>query len=119
MKHAIIILGHGSRNADANAEFQMLVAKIAAVNAGEVVLAAYLELCEPRLAASLQVAIEQGATTIRVVPCLLFTGYHVSKDIPKIVAEFQQMNPQIAVTVAEPIGLDPLLLEIILQRIKE
>lgn len=117
MKQAIIILGHGSRNKNANAEFLSMVSKIADANTDAIVIPAYLEMAEPRLAATLTEALQLGATTIRVIPCLLFSGNHVSKDIPEIVAEFQAANPQITITITDPIGMDPLLLEIINQRI--
>jgi len=119
MHRAIIVIGHGSRAAEANAQFETVVELVKTNNADDLVLAAYMEMTAPSLSDALVFAATHGASTILVVPCLLFQGIHAHTDIPRLIASFTDTHPSITVRLGKAIGADPLLAVILQDRIDE
>lgn len=95
----LVVAAHGTRFAPGN-DVARHLADAAALRLGVPVLAAYVELCEPLLADEL--ALSRAATA--VLPLLLSTGFHVRTDLPATAAA-----APVPVTVAPPLGPDPLL----------
>jgi sirohydrochlorin ferrochelatase len=54
-----------------------------------------------------------------VVPYLLAPGKHWHEDIPRLSAEAARQHPGVAHIVAPPLGLHPLILDVVDQRIAE
>jgi sirohydrochlorin ferrochelatase/(2Fe-2S) ferredoxin len=105
---AVVIVGHGSRDPAANAEFEALVAAFAARAPGRDVTHGYLELAEPSLAASLARAGE-GAASVLALPLILFGAGHVKNDLPLALASARQRCPSVSFFAARPLGVHPLL----------
>ena len=84
----------------------------------EIVETAYMEFSEKNIANGLNALVSQGVTEIKVVPYFLFKGVHLRKDIPEEIALFLEGKEGIKVTIAEPLGADPRLAEILAERIK-
>jgi sirohydrochlorin cobaltochelatase len=119
MCRAIVVVGHGSRNTEACVEFLTVVEMLRSTYSSDLVLHAYLEMNDPRLDAALVSALEQGHQEILVVPCLLFRGAHVERDIPAVLRAFAQSNPGTIIRMARAIGADPLLLKILKEGVEE
>ena len=117
MKTALLLIAHGSRHDEANADLHALAAELR--GAYPIVEPAFLELAEPRIDAAGRRCAEQGAERVILVPYFLSAGVHVRRDLAehrqRLAAEF----PAIDWHLAEPIGRHPLLREIIVQRAKE
>lgn len=112
----VLILAHGSREKEAEKAFETVVDMVRdRVDAP--VETAYMDFSGQTIAAGLQRLADRGADDIRVVPCFLFSGIHVQKNIPAALATFSQEHPGIAVSVAETLGPDPRIAEILLDRI--
>ncbi|MCU0258445.1 MAG: CbiX/SirB N-terminal domain-containing protein [Solirubrobacteraceae bacterium] len=118
MSSVLIVLGHGSRNPAATAQFMELVGQLRA-RRDEPVLPAFMELAEPGLDAAVAEAVAGGATEIVVQPCFLFDGMHIRRDIPGMLSGFAAQHPDVAFRFGRPFGADPRLAEILIERAGE
>lgn len=118
MSSVLIVLGHGSRNPAATAQFMELVEQLRA-RRDEPVLPAFMELAEPGLDAAVAEAVAAQATEIVVQPCFLFDGMHIRRDIPEMLSGFAAQHPTVAFRFGRPFGADPRLVEILLERAGE
>jgi sirohydrochlorin cobaltochelatase len=115
---ALIILGHGSRNPAATGQFNELVDQVRA-SRDDLVLPAFMELAEPSLADAVGQAVAAGANAIVVQPCFLFDGMHIRRDIPEMLSGFADGHPDVEFSFGRPIGPDPRVAEILLERAGE
>lgn len=79
----------------------------------------YLELAEPTIPAGLQRCLERGATSIRMLPYFLSAGAHVTNDLGEFQREFLLQHPHVACELCPPLGLHPLMIEILSDRLNE
>ena len=115
---AIILFGHGSRDAQWRGPIEAVAAQIQARHPGLPVRCAYLELCAPDLpsvasemiASHAQPASASGindAITVRIVPMFLGMGKHAREDLPELVTALRQRHPQARFEVTPAVGEDP------------
>lgn len=119
-KKTILIVSHGSRETSANREFVRLVGKFRARHKSWKVGYAYLDVVGPTIQQGLLHLLhgmEKG--TIEVLPYFLFLARHVKKDIPAILQAFQKDHPKIKIRLAKPLGLDPRLLDLLDERLRQ
>ncbi|MGF1467956.1 MAG: sirohydrochlorin chelatase [Sandaracinaceae bacterium] len=116
--HALILIDHGSRRPAANALLEEL-APLVRARAGVPVYVAHMELAEPSLDAAVDRAAVAGARDIVVVPYFLGPGRHATEDIPALARAAEDRRPDITLRVAEPLGIHPLLAELVLVRARE
>ncbi len=117
-----LLVAHGSRNPraiQAHEAFCAAVAQRAAVaGAGSVaVRAAYLEINRPSIAEAIDSAVEDGATSMRIVPHFLAPGNHVTVDIPAIVELARLRHPAVSIELTEHSGADPALVDVLAARV--
>ena len=96
MSQAYVLLAHGSRRQQSNQEVQQLAAHLGQQLAAPVE-AAFIEQCQPDLAAACACLLAGGASQIRVLPYLLASGRHLAEDIPALLADCRQRWPQLAI----------------------
>lgn len=77
-----------------------------------------MELAEPSLATAFARCVAAGARRIVVFPYFLAPGRHWSRDIPDLAAAAAAQHPGTTYLVAAPLGLHPLMLQIMDQRIR-
>ena len=84
---ALVMIAHGSRRDEANAEFIALVESVKTVAGSkyDFVEPCFLEIAAPSLTEAVQHVITKKAKTISIFPYFLNTGNHVRKDIPETV----------------------------------
>lgn len=114
---ALLIIAHGSRRPESNDEIRALARKVAA-QSGETyshVSSAFLELAEPSIPNGIQQCINQGATSVTIMPFFLSAGRHVVNDVPELVREKQREHPNIQIRMAPYLGVSSLMPELILQ----
>ena len=113
--NALIIIAHGSRRKEANAEFIALVEKIKTTSGSkyDFVEPCFLEISSPSLSESVKYVIENGATHISVFPYFLNSGNHVLRDIPEIVARLTQHYPDCTITLLPYFGTIEKIAELI------
>jgi sirohydrochlorin ferrochelatase len=118
VSHALIVLGHGSRNPAATGQFNELVELLRA-RRGDLVLPAFMELAEPSLADAVRDAVAAGADAIVVQPCFLFDGMHIRRDIPEMLTAFAAAHPNVTFRFGRPLGPDARIADILLERAAE
>jgi sirohydrochlorin cobaltochelatase len=118
MTSALVVLGHGSRNAAATERFNEVVGRLRA-RRDEPVYPAFMELAEPSLAAAVADAVAAGAGEVVVQPCFLFDGNHIRRDIPELLAGLAGEYPEVTFRFGRPIGPDERLADILLERAGE
>lgn len=102
---ALLIVAHGSRNNAFNDDIDALAKEIAGRNHGYgIVSHAFLELVQPDIPAGIHELVENGATSITVLPYFLARGSHVTQDIPELVEEARTRYPQLTLSVLTHIG---------------
>ncbi len=99
---ALLIIAHGSRNAEANQEVLRLTHRIAK----HVPLAAlaFLEIAPPSIEDALTNLSAAGATQITVLPYFLAAGSHASRDIPHLINQAKSNYPQIDFKILPHLG---------------
>lgn len=76
-----------------------------------------MEIAEPSIADAMQKCVQAGAKRIVIAPYFLSRGRHIQEDIPALVKAAQQQHHELECIVAEPIGLDPLMAQLIEARV--
>lgn len=115
----IIICDHGSRRAQSNDSLKDVAERFAVRFAGDcqIVEPAHMELAMPDIAASYTACVERGATHIVVLPLFLARGKHWTRDIPSLTSQAAARFPATTYQIAEPLGIDDLLLDLLKKRL--
>ncbi|MFT5893565.1 MAG: sirohydrochlorin ferrochelatase [bacterium] len=114
---AILLVAHGSRRAESNAEIARLTERLAtkAKSRFDIVEYAFLELCDPLIPNGIQTCVEKGATSVSVVPYFLARGAHVADDIPEQVAIKQVEYPNMDIHITDYLGTSDELVDVLLK----
>lgn len=119
MSSAILLIAHGSRRAAANADLVQLAETVRTRCPDDIVEIAYLELTEPTIPQGAARCVERGATDVRMSPFFLSAGTHIAEDLTGFQAEFATQFPGVRFQLCPPLGLHPLLVEALLERMDE
>lgn len=115
MTTGLLIVGHGSRDTNANVEFEALVATYRAARPDIEVMHGYVELARPSLSTALR-DLSQRVDSIVVLPLFLFAAGHVKNDIPLALEQARQDFPTVRFTVANVLGVHPNLVDLTFER---
>ncbi len=118
MSRAILLVDHGSRRAEANAELQRVAEQVAERAPDWVVRIAHLEIAHPDIGEGIDACVEAGARRVVVHPYFLGPGRHTTHDIPRRVEEASSRHPGIEVRISAPLGPDPRFVDVILDRVE-
>jgi sirohydrochlorin ferrochelatase len=118
MKTAILLIAHGSREADANADLHH-VADCLRRRGEAIVNASFLELAEPGILEGGRRCVQAGAERVVLVPYFLSAGVHVRRDLAQAHQELAKAFPEVEFVLAEPLGRHPLLVEVVAERVRE
>jgi sirohydrochlorin cobaltochelatase len=118
MNSEIILLGHGSRRAEANLGL-LEVAKKMSLILGQPVTPAYMANGAPSLPEAVQAKILEGAMRIIVMPLFLFRGVHVTVDIHEELREIREQHPNVEILFTKELGADDGIANLAVQRIME
>jgi sirohydrochlorin ferrochelatase len=118
MSTALLLIAHGSSQAEANADLHHLAETLRQRGYG-IVVASFLELAEPGIAAGGARCVELGAARVVMVPYFLSAGVHVRRDLTEARAQLAARFPHVKFRLAEPLGRHPLLAEVVLERVRE
>jgi Uncharacterized conserved protein len=115
----IIIAGHGSRDADGIREFEQLIELVKERAPQHQVSHGYLEFASPTIDQAIAALITQNAKQIVMAPGILLAATHAKNDMPSELLAFARAYPDIDFYFGAPMGLHPLLLQVVQQRIVE
>ncbi len=81
----LLLVGHGTRDAQGQAEFFELAAQIADASGGRHIEPCFLELAEPTIRQAVDRLAARGVHQLVVAPVVLFSAGHARRDIPDAV----------------------------------
>ena len=119
MKTTLLLIAHGSRNAEANEDLFFLAESLAERKEYHAVHAAFLELATPPIDVAGRECVAAGAEQIILVPYFLSAGIHVRRDLTRYRDQLQEEFPSVEFRLAEPLGRHPLLAEVVRSRVHE
>jgi len=117
-KIGIIIVDHGSRLSESNLMLEELSRQFAKRFADkyQIVEPAHMEIAEPSIATAYTNCVKRGAGRIVVCPFFLGPGKHWTQDIPRLTADAAVNFPQTQFHVAQTLGIDDLILDLVEKR---
>jgi sirohydrochlorin ferrochelatase len=119
MKTALLLIAHGSRNAEANEDLHVLARELRTNGEYAIVEPAFLELVTPTIDRAAQTCVAHGAERVILLPYFLSAGVHVRRDLEAHRDRLAQAHSDVSFVLAEPLGPHRLLNEIVLQRARE
>ncbi len=112
-KNAIILFGHGSRDALWHLPIQAVAERIRITSPTTTVSCAYLELTTPSLRDAAAALITSGVNDITILPMFLGVGRHAREDLPALIAELKQNHPNTVFQVQPAVGENPAVLDLL------
>ncbi|MEL7083307.1 MAG: sirohydrochlorin chelatase [Cyanobacteria bacterium P01_A01_bin.3] len=106
----VLLIGHGSRDADGRQALLDLAAAFAEVDRRRPVIPCFLELTEPTIAEGVKECDRLGYTDVVALPVLLFGARHNKFDITNELDALNRQYPQIAFHYGAPLGITHSLL---------
>ena len=119
MKTAILLMGHGSRVAEANGALHAVSEMVREGTGFEIVEVAFREQHSPNIQKGIDACVAAGAERILLYPYFLFAGAHVLEDLPAEMAEALKRYPRLEMILGKPLGIHPKLGEIVCERIDD
>jgi len=114
---AIVMLVHGSPYDDANDDVRRVAARLA--RDGVCVIVGFMEINCPTIDEAIEQAMGQSTGTVVAVPYFLHVGRHVRDDLPDAIARVTLEHPGRAILLAEHLGYDARIAEILEERARE
>lgn len=110
---AIILFGHGARDARWREPFDRLAALWKAQHPQVLVQLAFLEMMEPSLSSAIGNLASQGIHQITVVPVFFGQGGHLRNDFPVLLEECRTQYPHIQLSTTLAVGENDAVLQAI------
>ena len=113
---ALLLIAHGSRRQQSNEEVVVLADKLKKNCAEQynIIHAGFLELAETLIPDGIKKCVDDGATSIIVLPYFLNSGRHVVEDIPNIVEETRPDYPEVDIKIAQHLGASGLMMDLLI-----
>jgi sirohydrochlorin cobaltochelatase len=119
MSHAILIAGHGSRDAEGIAEFLDMARRFRAERPSVPLEVAFLEFARPTIQEGFDRLAQGGATTIVVLPGVLMAAGHAKNDMASEVRLARQRYPRLDIRMGAALDVDAQLLQLCRLRYQE
>jgi sirohydrochlorin cobaltochelatase len=110
---AVVLFAHGSRDPLWRKPVESVAARLRERDASAMIACAYLELTEPDLQTAVKTLVNEGASSIRVVPMFLGVGRHAREDLPLLMTELRALYPKVVFELQQSIGEDQRLIDLI------
>jgi sirohydrochlorin cobaltochelatase len=116
---ALLVVGHGTKDAAGAEEFRQFVARVGKALAERGVPAGggFIELSPPPLAETVADLVAAGHRRFAAVPLMLVAAGHAKGDIPAALTRERERHPGITIAYGRPLGPHPVLLDVLTQRL--
>lgn len=117
---ALLLVAHGSRRKQSNDEVTVLADKLrqSCHEDYKIVHSGFLELATPSIPDGIEDCINDGATTVTILPYFLNSGRHVVEDVPEIVEAAKARHPDVDIIVAPHLGASSLMVDLLIDSAK-
>ena len=119
MSESLIILGHGSRRMEANEELKAIYNFVKESNPDWQISYAFVEFAKPSLEEKVRELVDLGQRTIVITPVFLTVGNHLTQGLPKRLKNLELETPGLKLIMAEHLGADPLIAQLVSKRSAE
>ena len=119
MSEALLLIAHGSRQEEANADLLHAAAELRRTGKYICVIASFLELAEPNIDEGGASCVAAGANRVVLLPYFLSAGVHVRRDLTAARERLEARFAGVEFRLAEPLGQHPLLMRIVSERARE
>lgn len=103
LKHALILIAHGSRDARWRLPLEKLKETVGRHTSRPLGLC-YMEFCSPTLLETVANFRKSGIESFEIVPVFLSSGAHVAEDIPRLIEECRKQNPNCMFELRAAVG---------------
>ncbi|AGA27563.1 sirohydrochlorin chelatase [Singulisphaera acidiphila] len=114
---AVLLIAHGSRHAPANDDLHQLAARFMERGEHPIVEPCFLELADPDILNGGRRCVAQGATRVLMIPYFLSAGVHLLRDLTAARDALRQAHPTVEFRLGPALGPDPLLEQLVAERI--
>lgn len=114
--NALLLIAHGSRRAEANADLEFVAAEMRRRGRFDFVQCSYLELAEPDIHTGGTKCVSTGATNVILLPYFLSPGRHVTEDLTAARDQLAAEFPHVMFKLAAPLAGHPSLLDAVADR---
>jgi sirohydrochlorin cobaltochelatase len=115
---ALLLIGHGSRDSLATAEYNQFADSLAERLALPV-YPCFLEFADPPIAEGVRRCVEAGARRIVALPLFLGPAGHQKNDVPTIINWAKGEWPDIQISYGTPLGAQPQIINVLAQRAQQ
>ena len=112
---AMVLFGHGARDARWREPFDRLALLWRAQHPGVLVQLAFLEMMQPSLEQAITTLSASGALEIVVVPVFFGQGGHLRNDFPVLLSACHEKFPGVALSATPAVGEDEAVLQAIIE----
>ena len=119
MTQALLLVGHGSGEAEGNAQFRELAERLRAAGGERPVEHCFIELAQPGIDAGIDACVRRGADQVAVLPITLFAANHAKVEVPEYLDAARSRHPGVSFHYGRPFGIDPLMIGILRDRFAE
>jgi cobalt/nickel transport system ATP-binding protein len=116
---SLLLIGHGTRSAQGADELRRFALALGKARPAVAVEAGFIEFVEPALDRAIDELVEAGASRVVAVPLLLLGAGHLKDDGPSAMARARARHPDVTFTYARELGVHPLVLSSMEDRIRE
>jgi precorrin-8X/cobalt-precorrin-8 methylmutase len=113
----ILIISHGSPRAEANRGFEGMVARVASRLPGTEILPAFFSIVRPDIPDQVRALASRGVRRILLMPYFLYSGQHVTVDIPALMDECRRQCPGVMLDLLPTLENDPSLEDLLAERL--
>ena len=119
VEQGVVLIDHGSRREASNQLLLDVVDLFRRSDDYRIVEPAHMEIAAPSLETAFERCVRQGAELVIIHPYFLMPGRHWYEDIPALAAAAARHHPGISYLITAPLGVHPLMAEVIRQRIDD
>ncbi|UOE95990.1 sirohydrochlorin chelatase [Alkalihalobacillus sp. LMS39] len=114
---AVLYIGHGTRIKEGVTQFELFIEKVKAAVDVPIQHHSFIELAEPNIEDGIAACVEQGATSIAVIPVLLLAAGHAKLDIPEEIDKAKVKFPTVSIQYGRVIGIDKRMTDMVVDRL--
>ena len=118
-RRAVLLLGHGSKLDEANETLRRVASTLGGSGRWGAVQAAFLQMERPDFQEALSGLVNRGYSDITVMPYFLYSGAHVTKDLPDELNAAVDRHPGVRLKVTKNLGFHSKLIDVVVERIEE
>jgi cobalt transport protein ATP-binding subunit len=117
---ALLVVGHGTRDADGLAEFHELAALVRDAAGPDLPIeTGFIELAEPLVDEAVDtLVVNAEPTRVVSVPLVLLAAGHLKNDGPATLTRARARHPGVQFTMGRDLGIDPAVLAVVEDRIR-